>query len=82
MIANMQILARFRRLSWVAGALVLALALAVGCSDDEENGGPLTGLAPDFSIPDVNPNSATFDSTVSPRDYLSQVSAWYFGHST
>ncbi|MEO8495831.1 MAG: hypothetical protein ABI614_12220 [Planctomycetota bacterium] len=37
---------------------------------------------PDFHLADVNPASARFGETVSPRDYLSQVSAWYFGHST
>ncbi len=36
----------------------------------------------DFALLDVNPTSATFNQTVSPRDYLGQVSAWYFGHST
>ena len=81
MIANMWNMNRSPRGSRVAGAFVLALALAMGCSDDDESGG-LTGLAPDFSILDVNPNSATFDSTISPRDYLGRVSAWYFGHST
>ena len=33
-------------------------------------------------IEDLNPESSRFGETVSPRDYLSQVSAWYFGHST
>ena len=37
---------------------------------------------PDFSLMDVNPNSPTKDQAVSPRDYLQQVSAWYFGHAT
>ena len=37
---------------------------------------------PDFSLTDVNPNSPTKDQAVSPRDYLEQVSAWYFGHAT
>jgi len=64
-----------------AGFLVLALSLFAGCSDDDDNE-PLSGLAPDFSLPDVNPNSATHDSSLSPRDYLGAVSAWYFGHST
>ena len=36
----------------------------------------------DFSITDVNPDSARYGDAVSPRDYLGQVSAWYFGHST
>ena len=37
---------------------------------------------PDFSLTDVNPASPTNEQAVSPRDYLQQVSAWYFGHST
>jgi hypothetical protein len=68
------------------GAVVVVLSatlFAAGCKDDSNNnGGPLTGVAPDFALKDVNPNSATHDSTISPRDYLSTVSAWYFGHST
>lgn len=37
---------------------------------------------PDFGLTDVNPNSPTSGKIVSPRDYLGQVSAWYFGHAT
>ena len=37
---------------------------------------------PDFGLMDVNPASLSYNQTVSPRDYLSQVSAWYFGHAT
>ena len=37
---------------------------------------------PDFSVADVNPNSARFQEIVSPTDYLGQISAWYFGQST
>ena len=37
---------------------------------------------PDFSLADVNPSSPTSAEAVSPRDYLQQVSAWYFGHAT
>lgn len=53
------------------------------------HGGPadLTSLAaeaesapmPDFALVDVNPSSATADQEVSPRDFLNQVSGWYFG---
>ena len=70
--------------------LVLATGLAlavIGCSDDDPTGpntgpGPGSGVVPDFSLPDVNPTSATFEQAVSPHDHLEQVSAWYFGHST
>lgn len=37
---------------------------------------------PDFDLTDVNPASERFEQSVSPRDYLDQVSAWYFGHAT
>ncbi len=37
---------------------------------------------PDFSVADVNADSPRYQAVVSPRDYLGQVSAWYFGHST
>jgi hypothetical protein len=36
----------------------------------------------DFSLPDINETSATSGQNISPRDYLGQVSAWYFGHAT
>jgi hypothetical protein len=39
-------------------------------------------VVPDFSLPDVNETSARYGELVSPRDYLGQVSAWYFGHAT
>ena len=37
---------------------------------------------PDFPLTDINDTSQSFDTFVSPRDYLEEVSAWYFGHST
>ncbi|MFM7200548.1 MAG: hypothetical protein ACKO6N_07140 [Myxococcota bacterium] len=42
---------------------------------------PLEQVA-DFSLRDVNPASSRFNDSVSPRDYLDSVSAWYFGHAT
>jgi hypothetical protein len=36
---------------------------------------------PDFRLMDVNPNSARSGTTVSPRDYVMQVSGYYFGHA-
>ena len=40
-----------------------------------------SGLAPDFHLPDVAPDSPRFQQEVSPRDYEGKVSGWYFGHS-
>ena len=37
---------------------------------------------PDFSLTDVNANSARYQDAVSPREYLGKISAWYFGHAT
>ena len=37
---------------------------------------------PDFTLSDVNPLSSSEGEGISPRDYLQQVSGWYFGHST
>jgi hypothetical protein len=36
---------------------------------------------PDFTLIDVNANSPTANQGVSPRDYLQQVSGWYFGNA-
>ena len=62
---------------------LLLVVFAAGCGDDDTvNPGPGAGQVPDFSLADVNPTSATADQSVSPRDYLTKVSAWYLGHST
>ena len=42
----------------------------------------IAGMVPDFSLIDVNSTSSTYQQVVSPRDYLKQVSGWYFGHAT
>jgi hypothetical protein len=36
-------------------------------------------VPPDFKLADANPNSVRFGTLVSPRDYLLQVSGYYFG---
>jgi hypothetical protein len=36
---------------------------------------------PDFKLVDTNPSSNRHAGLVSPRDYLLQVSAFYFGHA-
>jgi hypothetical protein len=64
-----------------SGLLLLNLA----CGD--ESTAPKTpvdpaGAMPDFSLPDVNPNSATHGNLVSPRQFLGSVSAYYFGSAT
>ncbi|HHH11992.1 MAG TPA: hypothetical protein ENK23_07970 [Sorangium sp.] len=63
---------------------LLVFALASGCTSPNDNVEPLPAgeLAPDFSLPDVNKNSASYGTDVSPRDFIGHGSAWYFGHST
>jgi len=73
------------RMRWglaLGGVLLLA---ALGCGDDSTGPKPPLDPAsamPDFSLQDVNPNSATHAQTVSPRQYLNSVSAYYFGAAT
>ena len=35
-----------------------------------------------FDLLDVNPTSSTYNQVVSPSDFSSQTTLWYFGHST
>ena len=63
--------------------LVLAVAVLTACSKDKTNPiKPLEGVAPDFSLRDLNPNSASYDSLISPRQFTTKISAWYFGDAT
>jgi hypothetical protein len=65
--------------------LFTAMSLSLGCASHDPNsgGGNLpTGVFPDFSLVDQNPNSASFDQEISPRDHLEKVSGWYFIHAT
>ncbi|MEC7948673.1 MAG: hypothetical protein VX265_13995 [Myxococcota bacterium] len=51
-----------------------------GAGSDE--GGTTGTPVPDFRLADLNPNSVRAGQDVSPRDYMEQVSGWYFIHST
>ena len=57
----------------VGAALVLLAGLPAESRAD---------IVPDFALLDTNPSSSSYDEPVSPRDFLQQMSAWYFGHST
>ena len=62
---------------------LLVVLIAFGCGEDSTTAPIAPGTrVPDFSLPDVNPNSPTACTDVSPRDYEGKVSAWYFGHAT
>ncbi len=56
-----------------------------GLADDAgvtEDAGQQVAMVPDFDLVDDNPNSASFDQQVSPRQFAGSISAWYFGHVT
>ena len=66
------------KLRWAAGIHVgLSVLLALFATPSASG----AGLMPDFELLDTNPNSPRYDQPVSPRDYLRQVSGWYFGHA-
>lgn len=56
--------------------------LLAGMADDFEFAEGEDAIAPDFAIVDLNANSDTYEDAVSPRDYLQQVSGWYFTYAT
>ena len=83
---------RIRILSCLLVAAAAALA-SVGCHNDLTGARPASnapdtgavadsGAMPCFALEDVNPNSTTFGKQVTPRQFLGQISAWYFGHSS
>jgi hypothetical protein len=73
----------FRLRGVFALSALTALALLVaGCGDNVTGPQPGSSAMPAFSLLDVNPASGTFNQAVSPRQYLGQVSGWYFGHAT
>ncbi len=80
----------FERLRFsIASVITVTLSLVLtscgcsGCSDElGQAPGPGTSVVNSFFLEDVNPDSATHQSNVSPRQHLTRVSAWYFGHST
>jgi hypothetical protein len=53
-----------------------------GSDEGGEAGGDPALMVADFSLDDLNPSSLTYGQPVSPRDVLTQVSGWYFTHST
>ncbi|MEZ4446416.1 MAG: hypothetical protein R3B72_45475 [Polyangiaceae bacterium] len=80
-------------LAWVGGCSGSATGgdggTGVGGADGSGGAGStakgplgLEGAVPEFSLLDVNGTSPTTGQQVSPRDYLGQVSAWYFAHAT
>ena len=63
--------------------LLPILAMTAGCSPGADSGAaPELGLVADFLLEDLNPTSPRSGDAISPRDYLGEVSGWYFIHST
>lgn len=59
-------------------ALLVGFAVTAGCPDPE-GGGPVDPYpAPDFSLPDFNPHSASWNDNRSPADETGKVLVLYF----
>ncbi len=76
-----------RLIGWALIAALTGVFAACGGSSAPTSPGdtmddPDATPSSDFVLADVNPNSATFMTDVSPRQHLTRVSAWYFGHAT
>jgi len=78
------------RLVHLLGVLLLpgVFLLLGGCGCTVCDEGPV-GRAPpadtamaDFALEDVNPNSLSYQTPVSPRTQVGHISAWYFGSAT
>ena len=74
-------------MSMVRTSLIsLSLMLLVACGGSSGTGvsaEPTGSVAQDdFSLPDNNLTSPSYNTDVSPRDHLGGVSAWYFGAAT
>jgi hypothetical protein len=65
---------------------MLTLLLSMACSDSKTVIDYIHLDVVPFELPDVNPNSDTFEQLISSHQYIDSspemVSAWYFGHST
>lgn len=83
---------RFQALLPRVAPLAALLALLAACGGGGDDGGstgtpanpaPSQGTAArDFRLPDVNPASASYNTSVGPTLRLGKVSAWYFAHAT
>ena len=57
--------------------------VVTAAAEDDDDVTEASEEAPEeFTLLDVNTSSPTYGTAVNPRDYLGQVSAYYFGHAT
>ncbi|MDM7913803.1 MAG: hypothetical protein ACE15D_16985 [Candidatus Eisenbacteria bacterium] len=68
-------------------ALLIGLLIAGGCNEkstEPEAPGSSNDVerVPDFTLLDQNPNSASYQDSISPREYGGEISCWYFGSAT
>jgi len=64
--------------SGLTSIFLLGLAASTGC-DDPDGGGPVEPYpAPDFSLPDFNPYSSTWNDLRSPSEETGKVLVVYF----
>ena len=83
-------------MEWTRGSTSRALRpilVALGCLIIPACGGgssdsasapqsdPAPNMVPDFQLVDLNSTSSTYNQTISPRDYLGMVPAFYFTHA-
>lgn len=65
---------------------LLAAVALVGCTAGTDSGAgsaaPVGEQVADFLLDDLNSTSPRYGDAISPRDYLGEVSGWYFFHST
>lgn len=65
---------------------VLAIGLAACGRSTATATATASALTPmvmsDFTLQDINPGSASYGARISPRQYTTTASAWYFGHAT
>jgi thiol-disulfide isomerase/thioredoxin len=59
------------------------LMASTACSSPRDAEIPFDGEPlPDFALADLNPNSESYEESISPRDTTGSVSVWYFTHAT
>jgi len=65
----------------LAGLVIPACSQGSGSNSQSEQSQAASAQVPDFHLTDLNPISATFNQTVSPRDFLGKTPAFYFTHA-